>query len=96
MCPYCGKDAEAKPFESKVKKGISPIAATAVFAVLFLGIGIGIGIGLGVVLYKRHHYHYAAYTPYDIARAPQSRWVGVSRRGVVGSLKALDPVANYG
>ncbi len=91
LCPYCGTDAGAGiPFQSKVKKGISPIAATAVFAVLFLG------IGLGVVLYKRHHYHYAAYTPYDIAKAPQGRWVGVSRKGVVGSLKAFDPVANYG
>lgn len=89
LCPYCGKDAEAKPFESKVRKGLPPKVTLAIFVALFLGIIVAF------VEYRRWKYHYAPYTPHDIARAPAGRWVGVSRNGLVGSLKAFDPVGNY-
>ncbi len=89
LCPYCGKDAEPKPFESKVRKGLPPKVTLGIFVFLFIGVIVAI------VELKRWKYHYAAYTSADIAQATQGKWVGVSRRGMVGSLGSFDPVGNY-
>ncbi len=54
-----------------------------------------IAAGGAMAIYQQRGKHRQAWTPADIDKAPVMKWVGISRRGMAGSVKAFDPVGSY-
>lgn len=54
-----------------------------------------IAAGGAMAIYQARGKHSQAWTPADIDKAPVMKWVGISRKGIAGSVKAFDPVGSY-